>query len=454
MSPHQPDGIAWPADGSLVHPPTGIVGDAALAGQTPAAAPSAIPTQPTPAAAVNLAEPEARRPLSFYLHVPFCTVRCGYCDFNTYTAEFGIGADKATFDTSLLAEMDLARRVMDEAGVGERHASTIFFGGGTPTLLSPSALTRALAGIQERWGLAEGAEVTTEANPETVSPDYFTALAHAGFTRVSIGMQSAVPHVLTTLDRTHSPERVPHVVQWAKDAGLDISVDLIYGTPGESLADWRTSLESALEMEPDHISAYALVVEEGTKMGAQVARGHLPTPDPDDEADKYELADTLLSEAGYAWYEISNFARREADEAGINPTRLRHASQHNLAYWRDWDWWGFGPGAHSHVGRVRWWNVKHPSAYAGKVRSGMSPAVGGEILDSDTRELERIMLAVRTAEGLPIDERVDSSSIPELISEGLIDGTLAVKERRIVLTLRGRLLADWVTHRLLLPTDE
>lgn len=453
MSPHQPDGVAWPANGSLVRPVVGGMGDVAIDGQTQPSGTSATSRQPVPIKPGNLAEPEAHRPLSFYLHVPFCTVRCGYCDFNTYTTEFGQGADRVSFATSLLAEMDLARRVLDEAGVGHRNASTVFFGGGTPTLLPASALTRALAGIQERWGLAEGAEVTTEANPETVSPEYFTELARAGFTRVSIGMQSAVPHVLTTLDRTHSPERVPHVVQWAKDAGLDISVDLIYGTPGESLSDWRTSLEAALAMEPDHISAYALVVEEGTKMGAQVARGVLPTPDPDDEADKYELADALLGGAGYAWYEISNFARRDSDEHGQNPTLLRHASQHNLAYWRDWDWWGFGPGAHSHVGRARWWNVKHPLAYAGKVRSGLSPAAAGEILDASTRELERVMLSVRTAEGLPIDERVDRLAVPELISQGLIDGVSAIKGQRIVLTLRGRLMADLVTHRLLLCED-
>ena len=424
MSPHQPDGIAWPADGSLL----------SIAGA---------------GVEENLAEPEVGRPLSFYLHVPFCTVRCGYCDFNTYTTEFGEGADKATFGGSLVAEMDLARRILNEAGVGNRQVSTVFFGGGTPTLLPASALAGALNGIRQRWGLTPGAEVTTEANPETVSPEYFVQLAQAGFTRVSVGMQSAVPHVLRTLERTHTPERVPHVVQWAKDAGLDISVDLIYGTPGESLSDWRASVEAALSMEPDHISAYALVVEDGTKMGVQVARGELPAPDPDDEADKYELVDSLLSDAGFAWYEISNFARREADEDGVNPTRLRHASQHNLAYWRDWDWWGFGPGAHSHVGKARWWNVKHPLAYAGKVRSHLSPAAAGEVLDPETRDFERIMLAVRTAEGLPIDQRLNVGVIPELISEGLIDGVVAVRDKRVLLTLRGRLLADWVTHRLL-----
>lgn len=424
MSPHQPEGLIWPDTGSLVW------------------------ERGTPEEH-NLAEPEKERPLSLYLHVPFCTVRCGYCDFNTYTTEFGPGADKATFGQSLAAEMDLARRVMDEAGVGNRPVSTVFFGGGTPTLLPAQVLTRVLKDIKNRWGLVPKAEITTEVNPETVTPEYFQHLAEAGFTRVSIGMQSAVPHVLKTLDRTHTPERVPHVIQWAKNAGLDCSVDLIYGTPGESLHDWEESLQTAIHMQPDHISAYALVIEEGTKMGAQVARGVLPTPDPDDEADKYELADALLGQAGYVWYEISNFARREADEVQVPAAQLRHASQHNLAYWRDWDWWGFGPGAHSHVGQARWWNVKHPLAYAQRVGTGVSPAVGGEILDALTRELERVLLAVRTAQGLVLDERVNVGAVPELIAEGVIDGVAALKEHRVVLTLKGRLLADWVTQRLL-----
>lgn len=427
MAPSLPEGIVWPEDGRLD--------------------PQRV-------------EAEAARPFSVYLHVPFCTVRCGYCDFNTYTTGFGPGADRASYADTALAEMRLAERVLDDAGVGGRSASTVFFGGGTPTLLPAADLARLLEGVREHFGLSEDAEVTSEANPETVTPEYLQMLAEAGFTRVSIGMQSAVPHVLATLDRTHTPERVPQVVQWAKDAGLDISVDLIYGTPGESLEDWRTSLEAAISMTPDHISAYALVVEEGTKMGAQVARGELPTPDPDDEADKYELADEMLASAGYRWYEISNFARVEAeesasDEAGagsaletpLAPTQLRHASRHNLAYWRDWDWWGIGPGAHSHVGALRWWNVKHPRAYAGRLGAGHSPAAAGEVLDAQTRELERVMLAVRTAEGIDIDATVARETIAGLIADGLIDGAAAV-HGRAVLTLRGRLLADYVTHQL------
>ncbi|WP_175953621.1 coproporphyrinogen-III oxidase family protein [Schaalia sp. Marseille-Q2122] len=437
MPPSLPEGIAWPEDGRL---------------------------DP------QYVEADAGRPFSVYLHVPFCTVRCGYCDFNTYTTGFGPGADRASYADTALAEMRLAASILDDAGVGGRPASTVFFGGGTPTLLPAADLARLLEGVRAHFGLAEGAEVTSEANPETVTPEYLQTLAESGFTRVSIGMQSAVPHVLATLDRTHTPERVPQVVAWAKDAGLDISVDLIYGTPGESLEDWRNSLEAAIAMAPDHISAYALVVEEGTKMGAQVARGELPTPDPDDEADKYELADELLGAAGYRWYEISNFARVEAEERGsgeavapvglgasgeagargegVRPTQLRHASQHNLAYWRDWDWWGIGPGAHSHVGALRWWNVKHPRAYAGRLGAGHSPAAAGEVLDAQTRELERVMLAVRTAEGIAIDATVASETIAGLIADGLIDGAAAVRGRA-VLTLRGRLLVDYVTHRLM-----
>ena len=329
----------------------------------------------------SLVEAQWARPLSLYVHVPFCRVRCGYCDFNTYTVGFGPGAQIGDYAPSVLAEADLAARVLGDAGVSGRLAQTVFFGGGTPTMLDAGELIAILDGLRERIGIAGGAEVTLEANPDTVTREDLRAFADSGFTRVSFGMQSAVPRILAILDRTHTPTRVPLVVEWAKEAGLSTSVDLIYGTPGESLADWETSVRAALSYDPDHISAYALVVEEGTKMGAQVARGELPTPDPDDEAAKYELVDELLGEAGYAWYEISNFARASASDraSGRASTTFEHASRHNLAYWRDWDWWGFGPGAHSHVGRMRWWNVKNPGAYAGRLRAGVSPAAAGEI---------------------------------------------------------------------------
>ena len=434
MSPAQPEGQRWADDGAL---------------------------DP------GLVEVEAQRPLSLYVHVPFCRVRCGYCDFNTYTVGFGPGAQVGDYAPSVLAEASLAARVMAESGLPEREARTVFFGGGTPTMLDTAELTEIVTGLRDRIGIAPGAEVTLEANPDTVTREGLVQLADAGFTRVSFGMQSAVPAILKTLDRTHTPERVPLVVQWAKEAGLLTSVDLIYGTPGESLAEWETSLRAALSYETDHISAYALVVEEGTKMGAQVARGELPTPDPDDEAAKYELADALLGEAGYVWYEISNFARAtDADLASGRPsTFYTHASAHNLAYWRDWDWWGLGPGAHSHVGRTRWWNVKNPAAYAARLRDGRSPAYAGEILDEDTRELERVMLGVRTSEGIELaglpgtrqaDEAgvalgagaVSGGRVAALIADGLIDAAAALRGR-VILTLRGRLLADYVTRELM-----
>ena len=434
MSPAQPDGMRWPDSGSL---------------------------DP------GLVEAERGRPLSLYVHVPFCRVRCGYCDFNTYTVGFGPGAQVGDYAPSVLAEADLAARVLADAGVSGRLAQTVFFGGGTPTMLDAGELIAILDGLRERIGIAGGAEVTLEANPDTVTREDLRAFADSGFTRVSFGMQSAVPRILAILDRTHTPKRVPLVIEWAKEAGLSTSVDLIYGTPGESLADWETSVRAALSYDPDHISAYALVVEEGTKMGAQVARGELPTPDPDDEAAKYELVDELLGEAGYAWYEISNFARASASDraSGRASTTFEHASRHNLAYWRDWDWWGFGPGAHSHVGRMRWWNVKNPGAYAGRLRAGVSPAAAGEILGEEERELERVMLGLRTAEGVELDGvpamamrdgivsglsvcQSLSGRVASLISDGFIDGVAAL-DGRAVLTLRGRLLADYVTRELM-----
>jgi len=306
----------------------------------------------------------ASRDLGVYVHVPFCTVRCGYCDFNTYTAtELGGGASQATYAETAASEIALAARVLDHAGLPRRPVRTVFFGGGTPTLLPPADLIGLLRAVDREWGLAPDAEVTTEANPDSVSRARLRTLADGGFTRVSFGMQSAVPHVLATLDRTHDPARLPDVVAWAREAGLAVSLDLIYGTPGESLADWARSLDVAVALAPDHVSAYALVVEPGTAMAARVRRGELTMPDGDDQAAKYEMADAALAAAGYAWYEVSNWARTPAD-----------ACRHNLAYWRGEDWWGVGPGAHSHVGGVRWWNVKHPRAYAQRLARGLSPA--------------------------------------------------------------------------------
>ena len=403
--------------------------------------PSALPLA-DPAPLDGLLPTSARdgaegRNFGVYVHVPFCRVRCGYCDFNTYTSDELRGAKRADYAGQAVQEIALASTVLD--ALPTRPASTVFFGGGTPTLLPVGDLTSIFAAITSTWGLAPGAEVTTEANPDSVDLEYLTALKAAGFTRVSFGMQSAVPHVLATLERTHDPARIPLVVEWAREAGLDVSLDLIYGTPGESLDDWRASLEQALAQNPDHISAYALIVEDGTKLARQIRRGEVATPDDDLQADMYELADAMLSAAGYEWYEVSNWSRGEG-----------HESRHNLAYWQGHDWWGVGPGAHSHVGGVRWWNVKHPAAYADRIAVGDSPASGRETLDAETRETERVLLATRVRDGLVIADLAPTgrTAVAGLIADGLVDAATAIRGR-IELTLRGRLLADAVVRRLL-----
>lgn len=379
------------------------------------------------------------RAFGVYIHVPFCRVRCGYCDFNTYTSDELRGARQSDYADQAIAELRMSRRVLEASAVPRRPAATVFFGGGTPTLLPAGDLVRMLHAVRDEFGLAEGAEVTTEANPDSVGPDDLARLAEGGFTRVSFGMQSAVPHVLAALDRTHDPERVPHVVRWARDAGLDVSLDLIYGTPGEKLADWRRSVEAVLAERPDHVSAYALIVEEGTKLARQIRRGELAEPSDDLEADMYELADESFTSAGYEWYEVSNWA---ADAS--------HRSRHNLGYWRGDDWWGVGPGAHSHVGGVRWWNAKHPSAYADRLHDGHSPAVGREVLDERTRETERVLLLSRTREGLGISTLGEDGrrAIAGLIADELVDANAALAGV-LTLTRRGRLLADAVVRRLL-----
>ncbi|WOF24664.1 radical SAM family heme chaperone HemW [Microbacterium betulae] len=372
-----------------------------------------------------------------YLHVPFCRVRCGYCDFNTYTSGELRGARQDEYADVLLQEVGLAREVLGEAA-GSRPASTVFFGGGTPTLLPAGDLARMLTGVRDAFGIAPGAEVTVEANPDTVTQEVADELADAGVTRMSVGMQSAVPRVLAALDRTHTPSNVRTAVEAGRAAGLDVSVDLIYGAPGETLDDWRASLDAALELDPDHLSAYALIVEDGTKLARQIRRGEAPAPDDDLQADMYALADAALGDAGYDWYEVSNWSRGEA-----------HRSRHNLAYWTGADWWGFGPGAHSHVAGLRWWNVKHPAAYAQRLAAQESPAAGRERPDEESRTLERVLLRSRIREGLAIDD-LDAgarSAVAGLIADGLVVPAAALKGR-IVLTLRGRLLADAVVRAL------
>jgi oxygen-independent coproporphyrinogen-3 oxidase len=396
-----------------------------------------------------------RRPFGFYVHVPFCTVRCGYCDFNTYTAaDLGPdglgrgrgagqagpvldGASRSTYADAAVAEVRQARRVLGEVDV---PVDTVFFGGGTPTLLDPADLARVVAAVDEEFGLVEGAEVTTESNPDSVDAEALHRLRAGGVTRVSLGMQSSVGHVLAVLDRTHDPERVPQVVAWAREAGFaQVSLDLIYGSPGESLEDWSASLRAALACDPDHLSAYALIVEQGTALARRVRRGEVPMPDDDDLADKYVAADETLGAAGLGWYEVSNWAR--TPEA---------ACRHNLLYWTGADWWGVGPGAHSHVGGVRWWNVKHPTAYAARLGRDVSPAHGREVLDPQTRRVERVLLETRLRTGLPVGvlDHAGRAALPALVERGLLEDPELAADR-VVLTRRGRLLADAVVRDLL-----
>ncbi|MBX3093959.1 MAG: coproporphyrinogen III oxidase [Cryobacterium sp.] len=416
--------------------------------------PSALPlADPAPLDGVlpaSVAEGAGERSLGVYLHVPFCRVRCGYCDFNTYTAEELRGVTRSDFAGQAIREVRFAREVFAQAGLPSRRVSTVFFGGGTPTILPVDDLSTMLGIVRDMWGLAPNAEVTTEANPDSVDAAYLHALKAAGFTRVSFGMQSAVPHVLATLERTHDPERVPLVVAWARDAGLDVSLDLIYNTPGESVDDWRRSLDAVVALEPDHVSAYSLIVEDGTKLARQIRRGEVAEPDDDLAAEQYELADAVLAEAGYDWYEVSNWSLRHGRSTSSSGQARDFRSRHNLAYWQGQDWWGVGPGAHSHVGGVRWWNVKHPAAYAERILAGHSPAAGRETLDAETRRVERVLLAVRIREGLPLSELTASgrTAVAGLLADGLVEPAAALSGT-VVLTLRGRLLADAVVRALL-----
>ncbi len=375
------------------------------------------------------------RPFGIYVHVPFCATRCGYCDFNTYTsAELGGDATRAAYVDSVVAEVRLARRVMGDA---ELPVQTVFLGGGTPTLLPAEQLGRILRVVAAEFGLAPDVEVTSEANPESVDPAYLHRLRAAGVNRLSVGMQSARQHVLAVLDRRHIPGRAESVVGWAHAAGFDsVSVDLIYGAPGESLDDWRASLDAAVAAGPEHVSAYSLIVEEGTRLARRVGHGELSAPDDDDLADKYELADDTFGAAGLAWYEVSNWARPG------------HECRHNFGYWRGADWWGIGPGAHSAVGGVRWWNRKHPAAYAARLAAGSSPAQGREVVGPAERRMERFLLGLRLAEGLSLAEVDACAAVPDLLAEGLLD-PVAHAGGRAQLTRRGRLLADGVVRRLL-----
>ena len=404
-----------------------------MPGTLPAGEPVPADGALPPGAAAGL----GRRPFGIYVHVPFCQTRCGYCDFNTYTAaELGNGASRGSYPELAVAEVRLARRVL---GADVPAVSSVFFGGGTPTVLPPAGLGQILRAIDGEFGLEPGAEVTVEANPETVDPRVLAGLRQHGFTRISLGMQSDVRHVLAVLDRVHEPGRPARCARWAREAGFEhVSLDLIYGTPGESEQDWQESLTAALAAGPDHISAYSLIVEDGTRLAARVRRGELPPPDEDVLADRYAAADDLLTRGGLSWYEISNWA------AG-GPARCRH----NLLYWTSGNWWGIGPGAHSHVGGTRWWNVRHPAAYASRLAAGHSPGQAREVLSEAERSSERILLLTRLASGCPLQLLGPGGrrSAGEAVASGLAEPG-AHEAGRVVLTRRGRLLADAVVRDL------
>ncbi len=378
----------------------------------------------------------AEREFGIYVHIPFCARRCGYCDFNTYTpAELHdpAGGLQAAYAEAAIEEIRLARRAL---GAIDLPVTSVFFGGGTPTVLRPAELGAILAAVSAEFGLTAQAEVTTEANPDSVALWDLEELREVGFNRISFGMQSAIDRVLTVLDRTHDPLRVPAVVEWSRRAGFEqINLDLIYGTPGESREDWRTSLEAALATNPDHISAYSLIVEEGTALSRQVRTGRLPAPDEDDLADKYLMADELLTAAGLEWYELSNWARDRASQ-----------SRHNRLYWTGANWWGVGAGAHSHVGGVRWWNTRRPADYIAHAAARQSPAAAREVLDAESRRTERVMLELRLRDGLDamVLSRKGLSAVAELIERGLV----TTGDERLFLTRQGRLLADAVVREL------
>lgn len=375
--------------------------------------------------------PDRTGPFGLYLHVPFCLTRCGYCDFNTYTpAELG-GTNPDAWVAALGVELSLAA-----ARLGGPTVDTVFVGGGTPSLLGGPRLAAVLAGVREHFGLAADAEVTTEANPESTSPEFFATIRAAGYTRVSLGMQSVAPRVLAVLDRVHSPGRPVAAAREARDAGFaHLNLDLIYGTPGETDDDLRRSVDAAIEAGVDHVSAYGLIVEDGTALARRVRRGELPAPDDDVLAQRYQLVDTRLRAAGMDWYEVSNWSRPGGQ------------CRHNLGYWNGGQWWGAGPGAHSHVGALRCWNVKHPNTYAQLVADATLPIAGFEELTETDRHTEQVMLRLRTRAGLPLAVLDPAERRRARAAVG--DGLLVEDADRLVLTDAGRLLADAVVRALL-----
>lgn len=379
------------------------------------------------------------RRLSFYIHIPYCVKRCGYCDFNTYTPAELKGPDlesvSKNYISAVLKEIELAKKT-----VGAAEVPSIFFGGGTPSLMPAVELARVIQEIRDRFELSPDIEITIEVNPDSVSSDFLEKMRQAGANRISMGMQSAVPHVLKVLDRTHNPENVSNAVEKARQAGFEhVSVDLIYGAPGESISDWQQSVTSALQLPIDHISAYALIIEKGTKLAAQISRGEVQMPPDEETAEKYLIADSAFEAAGFNWYELSNWSKPGGQ------------CRHNIAYWNGSMWWGVGPGAHSYFDNRRWWNVKHPATYQQKINAGESPVQSEEILSEENLADEYLMLQIRRREGIPHRNLKDSqvSRAAEYVDSGHLDQAEWTAQK-LVLTQQGRLIADRIVRDLVL----
>ena len=376
----------------------------------------------------NLLSPQKSPSDSFhaYVHVPFCSVRCGYCDFNTYTQQEMPGVAMADFHLALIDEIRFAKQSLSDSGLAQPALSSIFFGGGTPSLFSVNQVNLIIRELEEAFGLAADCEVTLEANPESTSAELLGGLREAGVNRISIGVQSYDEQVLSVLDRQHNAELIEAAVGNAKALDFQTSVDLIFGAPGESLESWQRTVQRALALETNHISAYSLIVEEGTKLARKISRGELGTVDEDLNADKYIWAAEQFKLAGLGWYEVSNFGE---------------IAKHNLAYWQSKNWWGFGPGAHSHIDGNRFWNQKHPARYQQALQLG-SPVAGIEKLTKRQQLEEELMLGLRTKFGVPRQLPKELGIEPKKIAEQLASGTLSLAEDRIVPTEAGRLLID------------
>jgi oxygen-independent coproporphyrinogen-3 oxidase len=379
--------------------------------------------------------------LAFYIHIPYCIKRCGYCDFNTYTPSelqitTGLKNITNSYTTLLITEIKSARKQVGERAV----VPSIFFGGGTPSLMEAEDIKSIISNIGSEFDLAGDIEITLESNPDTVDKDKLEKFYQAGINRISFGMQSAVPHVLATLDRTHNPDNLYQVTKWASEVGFkEISVDLIYGTPGESKSDWQKSIDTALSLPITHISAYALIIEEGTKLAAQIKRGEVDQVDDDLTAEKYLMADNAFTKFGFNWYELSNWSKVNSE------------SKHNLAYWLGKNWWGAGPGAHSHLNGKRFWNVKHPNLYKQKIDANESPVADSEDLKELQIESERLMLSIRLPSGVE-KNTLNEQQISDL--SGYVESGHLDKgdwdNGRATLTLNGRLIADRIVREILL----